>query len=161
LYGLFLFVGVLVNGCGGQGNRPDVAAGQFTANVNGTVSDTLAGAAHYRMDDGALVGLELGSKEGPGLSIELEPQPPELRTYEVVDAELFGLERPGSPPGVLAFLLLEQVSFEATDGSLDLTYVSEEQIGATFSFEMEATNGDAPTHDASVEVTGALNAPPQ
>ena len=162
LYGLLLVVGVvLLSGCEGQGDPPDVAAGRFTAHVDGTLSDTLSGDAHYRMDDGAIVGVELGAEEGPGLSIELEPQPPELRTYEVVEAEIFGMERTGSPPGVLAFLRLKEITFEATDGSFELTYVNEEQIGATFTFQMEGTYVEGPSDDASVEVTGELNAPPR
>lgn len=161
-YGLLLLVsGLVLTGCEGQGNPPDVASGRFTAYVDGTVSDTLSGAAHYRMDDGAIVGLEMGAKEGPGLSIELEPKPLDLRTYEVVEAELFGLDRSDSPPGVLAFLALRDLHFESTHGSLNLTYINEEQVGATFTFQMEGTRVEGPSDDASVEVTGALNAPPQ
>lgn len=160
-YGLLVVGLLLLSGCEGRGNRPDVAAGRFTAYVNGSVSDTLSGMAHYRMQNDALVGLELGEENGPGLSIELEPQPPELRTYEVVDAELFGLERSESLPGVMAFLNVEEAHFESIDGSLELTYVNEEQIGATFTFQMEGDYVDGPGNDASVEVTGVLNAPPQ
>ncbi len=159
-YGILLLVGTFfLSGCEGQGDRPNVSAGRFTAHVNGTVSDTLSGTAHYRMEEGALVAIELGSREGPGLSIELEPQPPDLRTYEVVDPEIFGLDRSEGVPGVLAFLTLERAHFETTDGVLELTYVNEEQIGATFTFQMEGSYVDRPGGDASVEVTGELIAP--
>ena len=158
---LFLLGGLLLAGCEGKGTPPDVSAGRFTVHVEGSVSDTLTGPAHYRMDDGALVGLELGPKDGAGLSMELEPQPPALRTYEVIDAELFNMERPESPPGVLAFLTVGEARFEATDGTLELTYLNDEQVGATFSFLMEGDFEDGPSDGPSVKVTGSLNAPPQ
>lgn len=153
-----LFLGLLfLFGCEGEGKAPDVATGRFTAHVNGAVTDTLTGAGHYRMSDGALVGLELGPKNGPGLSIELEPLPPDLRTYEVVDWDLFTNDRDG-PPGVMAFLTVEGAQFEATEGSLDLTYVGDDQVGASFSFEMEGEFDEGPSEWPSVHVTGALNA---
>ena len=160
-WSLLLLGGLLLVGCEGKGTPPDVSAGQFTAHVEGSVSDTLTGPVHYRMDDGALVGLELGPKDGAGLSMELEPQPPALRTYEVVDAELFNMERAGSPPGILAFLTVGEARFEATDGSLELTYLNDEQVGATFSFLMEGDFEDGPSDAPSVKVTGSLNAPPE
>jgi hypothetical protein len=123
------------------------------------VDDTLRGTAHARRADGTLTGLELGARDGPGLSVELEPQPPELRTYEVIEPELFRLERPDSPPGALAFLSLEHAQFEATDGTLELTYVSDDHIGVRFSFRMEGAFDDGGGDDVSVEVTGAVNAP--
>lgn len=153
--------GLVLAGCEGEGTPPDVSAGQFTAHVEGSVSDTLTGPVHYRMDEGALVGLELGGKDGPGLSIELEPQPPALRTYEVIDAELFRTERPESLPGILAFLTVGEARFEATDGTLELTYLNDEQVGATFSFLMEGDFEDGPSDAPSVKVTGSLNAPPE
>jgi hypothetical protein len=158
---LLVLGGLLLPGCEGKGHRPNVPAGQFTAYVEGAVSDTLTGPVHYRAKDDSLVGLELGPKDGPGLSMELEPQPSELRTYEVVNWELFNLERPGSPPGVVAFLTVEEGRFEATDGTLKLTYVGEEQVGATFSFQMEGDFVEGPSEIPSVSVTGALNAPPE
>jgi hypothetical protein len=156
---LLLGPGLLGGGCEGRGTPPDVPSGEFTAHVDGSVSDTLTGAAHHRLsDDGALVGLELGAQDGPGLSIELEPQPPALRTYEVVDAELFGVDRPEQPPGAMAFLTLKTARFEAVDGTFELTYVDEEQIGATFSFQMQGEYEQGPGDAPSVAVTGALNA---
>lgn len=156
---LLLVGSLLWVGCEGQGTPPDVPEGRFTAYVTGAVSDTLSGTAHNRRSDEALTGLEFGARDGPGLSIELEPRPPELRTYEVLEPELFRMERPDSPPGVLAFLSLDHAQFTATDGTLELTYVSEEQIGATFSFQMVGRFDDGGETDVSVEVTGAVNAP--
>jgi hypothetical protein len=158
---LLILGGLLLAGCAGKGTPPDVPAGRFTAHVEGSVSDTLTGAVNYRMAEGALVGLELGPKDGPGLSMELEPQPPALRTYEVIDAELFNTERPESPPGILAFLTVGEGRFEATDGTLELTYLNDEQVGATFSFLMEGDFEDGPSDAPSVKVTGSLNAPPE
>ena len=146
-------------GCEGQGTPPDVPAGRYEAHVDGSISDTLSGPVHYRIQDDKLTGLELGTKEGPGLSIELEPYPPDLRVYEVIEAELLDMERPSSPPGVIAFLDLENATFETTDGMLELTYVSEEEVGASFQFEMEGDFEQGSAMEASVEVTGILNAP--
>lgn len=154
-----VLVALAVAGCDGQADPPDVPPGRFTAEINGTVSDTIRGPVHYRMEEGMLVGLELGPRDAPGLSVELEPQPPELRTYEVVEWELFNTERSGTAPGVLAFLTLRDIRFEATEGTFDVTYVGDEQIGATFAFEMEGDEA-GPTDTPSVKVTGALNAPP-
>jgi hypothetical protein len=146
-------------GCGGNGQRPDVPAGQFEATVEGTVSDTLSGPVHYRAKGDSLVGMELGPRDGPGLSIELESQPPALRTYEVTDAELFGTPRTDSSSGVMAFLTTGEARFTATDGTLELTYVGDEQVGATFDFQMEGEFVGEPRGAPSVEVTGMLSAP--
>jgi hypothetical protein len=159
--GLFVLGGLLLGGCEGRGSPPDVPAGEFTAYVRGAVSDTIAGPVHYRVRGDSLVGLELGAKNGPGLSIELEPQPPALRTYEVVDAELFGTTQTGSSSGVMAFLTTGEARFEATDGTLELTYVNDERVGATFTFQMEGEFVEGPSERPAVKATGALNAPPE
>lgn len=152
---------LLLVGCGGKGQVPDVPAGQFEATVEGAVRDTLSGAVHYRTRGDSLVGLELGPRDGPGLSIELEPQLPALRTYEVVEGELFGTDRPGSSSGAMAFLATGEAQFEATSGSLELTYVGDEQVGATFTFQMEGEFVKGPSGSPGVNVTGVLNAPPE
>jgi hypothetical protein len=158
---LLVLIGLTVIGCEGRGDRPNVSAGQFTAHVRGAISDTLTGPVHYRSKGDSLVGLELGAKDGPGLSIELEPQPLALRTYEVVNWELFDRDRSERPPGAVAFLAVEVARFEATDGSLELTYVDDEQIGAQFTFQMAGDYVTGPSEAPSVEVTGALNALPE
>lgn len=158
---LWVLSGLLV-GCGGRGTPPKVPSGEFTAYVDGSLSDTLSGAVHHRItEEGALTGLELGPKDGAGLSIELEPHAPALRTYEVVDAELFGLARPDQPPGVMAFLTLDDAQFATVEGTFELTYVDEEQIGATFTFQMEGEFDGDRGETPSVEVTGVLNAAPE
>lgn len=156
-----LITAILVGGCGGKGNAPDVAAGHYRADVAGALSDSLVGTARYRIDDGSLIGLELGSERGPGLSIELEPRPLDLRRYEVVEAELFGLDRPGGTPGMLGFLTIEDAQFEATDGTLEVTYVGDHNVGATFTVQMEGAVNAAPGETSSIEVDGAVNARPE
>lgn len=153
---LFLLAGGLF-GCG-EGSRPEVPEGQFTAEVRGGVNDTIAGSAFYRLDAGELVAVELGAKDQPGLSLELEPRPLEQRTYEVVEWNLLDAERDDASPGVVAFLEVQDARFEATRGTLEVTYVGEAEVGATFEFEMEGsfTGGSAP--DASVHVTGSFRA---
>lgn len=158
---LFLVGGVLW-GCGGRGTPPEVPSGEFTAYVEGSLSDTLSGAVHHRItEEGDLTGLELGPKTGAGLSIDLEPHAPALRTYDVVDAELFGLARPDQPPGVMAFLTLSRGQFQAVEGTFELTYVNEEQIGATFTFQMEGQFSGGRGEVPSVTVSGVLNAVPE
>ena len=156
--GLFGAVFLLV-GCGGTGAPPNVPAGRFTAQIDGAVSDTISGAVYYRAREDSLVGLELGPEEEAGLSMELEPRPPALLTYEALDPALFGTDRPEGLPGVVAFLTLDGAHFESTHGTLELTYVDEEQVGAQFSFEMEGTLGTDLGEPASVTITGQFNAP--
>jgi hypothetical protein len=150
---------LLFAGCGGRGTEPGVAEGRFTAYVEGGVTDTLRGAAHARHRGDDLVGLELGNEGGPGLSVELEPHAPALRTYDVVDAELFQMERPDTPPEALAFLFLDRARFAATEGTLEVTYVSDDQVGATFTFQMDGAFDEGGSDVVSVEVTGEVNAP--
>lgn len=135
--------------------------GQFRAHIDGTVSDSLTGRARYRMEKGKLVGLELGSQEGPGLSIQVEARPLDLRQFEIVDAGLFGTERPGGAPGALSFLTIDGAQFVAQEGTLEITYIGDEQIGATFTFRMEGDFDMTPSDAPSVEVTGAVNAGPE
>lgn len=156
---VILMIGLVVAGCEeGDGNQPEVPTGQFNVQVEGAITDTLSGPVYYRMEDQKLVGLELGNKNGPGLSIELEPRKPSLQTYEVVSWELFSLERTEDPPGAVAFLTIGNGQFQATAGTFEVTYVSEERVGATFDFRMEGAFGDRPRGSASVWVTGSLNA---
>lgn len=158
---LVAFGGLLLWGCGGEGESPSVPTGRYTAFVRGAMADTLTGVAHYRREDGALTGLELGAENRPGLSIELEPQPPGLRTYQIVEAELFELQRPESPPSAMAFLSLRGAQFGTTGGTLELTYVDDDQIGGTFTFQMNGHFGEGASDLPSIEVTGSLSASPQ
>jgi hypothetical protein len=151
---------LLFAGCGGRGTEPGVPEGRYTAFVQGAVTDTLRGAAHARHRDSMLVGLELGGEGGPGLSIELDPLPPALRTYDVVDAETFQIDGDDTSPEGLALLQLDEANFEAVGGTIEFAYVSEEQVGATFTFQMDGAFNEGGGDDVSVEVTGELNAPP-
>lgn len=153
---IFLLVGGLF-GCG-EGSRPEVPEGQFTAEVKGGVTDTIAGPAFYRLEAGELVGVELGERGQPGLSLELEPRPLSQRSYEVVEWNLLDAEREDMPPGVVAFLDVRDARFEATRGSLDVTYVGESEVGATFEFEMEGSFVEGSSPEASVHVSGSFRA---
>lgn len=153
---LLLLVGGLL-GCE-DSSRPEVPEGRFTAQVEGGVTDTIAGPAFYRLKEGELVGIELGAKDQPGLSLELEPRPLDQRSYEVVEWNLLDAERDEAPPGVVAFLAIQDARFEATHGTLDVTYAGEEEVGATFEFEMEGSFVGGSSANASVHVTGSFRA---
>ena len=156
--GLLLSICLLV-GCEGEGSPPSIPTGTFTAHIKGGgIRDTLNGSAHYRTHGDSLVGLELGAEDEPGLSIELDPHSPALRTYEVVDGTLLSEERPEGPANAVAFLAVDDARFTATDGTIELTYVGPERVGATFSLQMEGDDLEGPSDDLSVQVTGALDA---
>lgn len=158
---MLLLSGLLVVGCMEKGTPPSVSTGRFVAHVNGTINDTLKGPVHYRTKGDSLSGLELGPENGAGLSIELEPRPPALRTYEVVNWELLNLERPGAAPGAMGFLTVGGARFESIDGSFELTYLGSDQVGATFTFQMEGEFVQGPSESPAVAVTGTLNATPE
>lgn len=145
-------------GCEGEGRAPDVPAGQFRAHVEGAVGDTLTGPAYARIEDGMLVGFEMGPADEPGLSVELAPHPLALRTYEVVGWELFSENRSEQSPDAVAFLSVDNARFAATDGTLELTHVEGERVRATFTFQMEGDFLEGPSDDPSVKVTGTLDA---
>lgn len=159
--GMVLVLSGVFVGCQGRGKPPPVEEGAFTAYVQGALSDTITGTAHFRTEDGTIQGFELGRRNGSGLSIELESHPLGLHTYEVVGPELFGVSRPGQSPGTIAFLTLGNGRFAAVNGTLELTYVDDEQVGAEFRFQMDGDFEGAPVKASSVEVTGMLNAPPE
>ncbi len=161
-FGLLLVCwGVLLAGCHGKGRPPEVEQGKFTARVQGTLDDTITGAARYRATGDTLQAFELGRREGAGMSVELEPRSKGLYTYEVVEAEVFGTRRPEQGPGVMSFLTIGNGRFTAVDGALTITYVNDEQVGAEFSFFMEGEFDGAPVDGPSVDVTGAFNAFPE
>lgn len=138
------------------GSAPDVAAGRFVATVDGAVVDTLTGTARFRTDGDALVGLELNVDSVNGLSLEMEPVALDRRTYEVVDWDLLGVDRGASPPGLAAFLEVEPGSFHATDGVVEVTYVTDRQVGARFDLEMTGTFHGVPGDEPALRVTGRL-----
>lgn len=144
-------------GCG-NGSQPEVPEGRFTAEVVGGLTDTISGPAYYRLEAGELVGLELGARDASGLSMQLEPRPLNRRTYEAVNWELFQAERSDTPPGVLAFLVVGDARFEATRGTLEVTYFDEDEVGASFEFEMEGARIGGSSPETSVQVTGSFRA---
>lgn len=154
--GLLVLVGVACSKM--EGTAPSTPAGKFEATVEGAITDTLRGRAHYRLSDSMLVGLELDADSVRGLSVEMEPRSLALRTYEVVDAELLGVERGEELPGFNAFLVTQNGDFHATAGSLHVSYLSEGELGATFSVEMEGTFDGVPGHDPSLSVSGTVHA---
>lgn len=155
----FLLIGFGLVGCQGDGTRPEVATGTFRAQIEGAIDDTLTGPGRYRLREGRLVGMELGRERDPGLSIDLEPLPLDRRTYEVVSTDLFQVDRPGTPPGVVAFHSSSKgARFVATDGTLDITYLEENQVAGTFTFAMEGDFETGSSETLSIQVTGAFNA---
>lgn len=152
-------MGGLVLGCS-KSAPVDVAAGEFVAEVGGSVTDTLRGPVHYRMRDGNLVGFELGSPDGAGVSVELDPRPLAPGPYAVVDGPLFGGEADTSEAaGAMAFLTTSDAEFTAERGTLTVERVQGEAVAATFSFEMRGRmhRGGG---DAGVQVEGRLRASP-
>lgn len=156
---LCLFMGSLLVGCGGGSSSVDVAPGRFAVSVDGHVADTLSGPVHYRTRDGQLVGLELGTRDGPGVSIELEPKPLSPGTYRIIDGELFSVDRAEAPAGAMAFLAIDGAQFEATQGTVTVEQVEDRTVTATFSFSMEGGRRQGGS-DAAIHVTGRLRAPP-
>lgn len=168
LAGLILIGLALAVGCSeGSGPPPDVASGRYTAHVSGGVVDTLSGPVRYRTDDGRLVALELGEQQASGFSIELDPRPPALRTYSVLPPALFRREgrSPSDtsgrrPASALAFLALGPARLHATGGTLEVTYVGEEQVAGTFTFRMRGGYQNSPDDNLTARVTGTLHALP-
>ncbi|MFO8099721.1 MAG: hypothetical protein R6T83_08905 [Salinibacter sp.] len=156
---IVLVLGGALAGCGSADAPVDVERGQFVAEVDGSVTDTLSGPVHYRMQDGQLVGLELGTQTGPGLSIELEPRSPASGTYEVVEEDLFGVDHKQASVRALAFLTTADAKFTARRGTVTVEQVQDQTVAATFSFEMNGrlNRGGG---DAGVHVDGQLRAPP-
>jgi len=105
-----------------------------------------------------LVGLELDIDSVRGVSVELEPRTLALRTYEVVDAELLGVERTGALPGLNAFLVTRNGDFHATAGSLRVSYVADGAVGATFSLHLEGTFDGVPATEPSLRLSGTVHA---
>jgi hypothetical protein len=154
-----IVMGIFVFGCS-ESVPVDVAAGEFVAEVGGSVTDTLQGPVHYRMRDGHLVGLEMGTPDGAGVSVELDPRPLAPGAYTIVDGPLFGDEAEASEEaGAMAFLTTSDAEFTAARGTLTVERVQEETMAATFSFEMRGRmhRGGG---DAGVQVQGRLRAPP-
>jgi len=148
----------LLTGCD-EGGSLDVPIGTFVAETEGAVTDTLRGSAHYRTQEEDLIGFELGAQTSPGMSIEVEPAPPEPRTYRVLEERLFRLDRDSHTLGGIVFLSVDDQHFEATAGTLKVQQVNRSTVDATFSFEMNG-HVDATTEERSILVTGRFRATP-
>ncbi len=163
---------LLMAGCGDETGL-DVAKGRYRLFVEGSLTDTLTGPSFVRAQRNGHVGIELGPRDGPGLSIELASPPrpdPDadgslIRSrvqpgrYDVVAASLLNGPRADSLTGLLAFLSVNDAEFEATQGHLLVTHIGDGSVGGTFDMKMkERTNG--PLGDRSVRVTGVLRATP-
>lgn len=151
--------GALVLGCSESASM-DVPSGEFVIEIGGSVTDTLRGPVQYRMRDGHLVGIELGTPDGVGMSLELDPRPLAPGRYTSVDGPLFGNQADTSEAaGTMAFLTTSDAAFTAERGTLTVESVQGETVAATFSFEMRGQmhRGGG---DAGVQVEGRLRAPP-
>jgi hypothetical protein len=137
------------------------AESQFTARIDGAVTDSLRGTADFRTDDrGRLVGIELNRADAPmqGLSLELQPRPAEADTYTVVDRELMGAMRDGQPPGFVAYLESDAGSFQAADGTLQIDEMSDDHIEGTFDLYMQGARNSDPSIEIDITVTGSFEA---
>jgi hypothetical protein len=168
--GVVALLGLLLMGCGRESDL-DVAAGQYRLHVEGALTDTLSGAAVLRPLRSGRTGIELGRREGPGLSIELtSPSRSDRRTaasrrrispgrYPVVTGTL--LDAPASIrdslSGVRVFLALAKTTFVATQGHLSVTHAEDGRLDGSLTLEMRERSRTA-TAPRTVRVTGALRA---
>ncbi|WP_103029675.1 hypothetical protein [Salinibacter altiplanensis] len=159
---------LLLVGCRGGGGL-DVAQGQYRFVVEGSLADTLTGPATVQSHDNGRVGIELGARGAPGLSMELVPAarttdgagaplaPVSPGRYNVVAASLLDTPSPDSLSGLLAFLSVAGREFVAMQGHLSVTRVSDE--AAEGRIELEMAEQAAPTSgNHAVRVSGALRA---
>ncbi len=157
---------LLLVGCSDEAGL-DVAEGRYRLFVEGGLADTLTGPALVRVQRNGHVGIELGPRDGPGLSIEVaSPSRPDsdadgapIRSrvqpgrYDVVTASLLNGPRADSLSGLIAFLSVADAQFVATQGHLSVTRVGDGRVEGTFGLEMtERADG------RTVRVTGALRA---
>ncbi|MFB6274178.1 MAG: hypothetical protein ABEL51_14920 [Salinibacter sp.] len=157
-----------VGGCGG-GTGLDVAEGRYRLYVKGSLTDTLTGPARVHVRRNARIGIELGTRDGPGLSIEVASPPRaksgeegggirtrvRTRRYDVVAASLLNGPHADSLSGLLAFLSVNGTEFAATQGHLSVTHVGDGSVGGTFGFKM-GERADGRPGVRRVRVTGAL-----
>lgn len=161
LLGAALMAILLLAGCGeGRGTVPDVEPGRFVVQIDGAVRDTLRGEARYRMVDGDLAGVELVIDSVRGLSIDLEPGPVRRKTYQVVEWELLSVDRPGGAPGTSVFFETPDLAFESSDGTVEIIYTADGQIGGAFAVDMEGHRTEGPIDPRSIRVTGTWLATP-
>jgi len=143
-------------GCGSESDL-GVAEGRYQLYVEGSLTDTLTGPAVLHPRRNGRLGIELGPRDGPGLSLELTTSPQASGRYEVVGPGLFDGPQADSLLGVIAFLSVADTQFAATQGRFSVTEVGTETIGGTLDVEMEERRDDPPG-TRSVQVTGVLRA---
>lgn len=155
--GFLLVAAVLLGiGCGSESDL-GVAEGRYQLYVEGSLTDTLTGPAVLRPQRNGRLGIELGPRDGSGLSLELTTPPQASGRYEVVGPELFAGPQADSLRGVIAFLTVADAQFAATQGHFSVTEVGTETVGGTLDVQMEERT-DGPLGDRSVRVTGVLRA---
>lgn len=155
--GVFLAAVVLVGpGCGSESDL-GVAEGRYQLYVEGSLTDTLTGPAVLRSQRNGHLGIELGPRDGSGLSLELTTSPQASGRYDVVGPGLLDGPQADSLLGVIAFLSVADAQFAATQGRFSVTEVGAETVGGTLDVEMEERRDD-PLGDRSVRVTGVLRA---
>ncbi|PSQ94082.1 MAG: hypothetical protein BRD30_00640 [Bacteroidetes bacterium QH_2_63_10] len=152
---------VLLIGCGG-GTDLDVAKGRYRLVVEGGLADTLTGPAIVQSHRNGRVGIELGTRDGPGLSLEVSlpdrsADVPGLsaRRYDVVAMSLLDGPSADSLSGLMAFLSVANHEFIATQGHLSVSEVGNGTVGGTLEFKMAEQGGDTPA-ERFVQVTGVL-----
>ena len=156
------FVGlvVLLTGCGG-GTGVDVAEGRYRLYVEGPLRDTLSGPAVVRDLHNGRTGIELGRRDGPGLSLELAMGGRGSRgrpgRYDVVSSSLLQGPSSDSLVGLLAFLSVGDLRYTATQGHISVTDVRDGALAGRVELEM-AEQGDTVPGDHTVQVTGVLRA---
>lgn len=143
-------------GCRGESDL-GVAAGRYQLYVEGSLTDTLTGPAVLDPRRNGRLGIELGPRDGSGLSLELTTSPQTSGRYEVVAPGLLDGSRADSLRGLIAFLSVADAQFAATRGRLSVTEVGPETIGGTLDVEMRERS-DGPFGERSVRVTGVLRA---
>lgn len=150
---------LLLIGCGSE-PEPDVTEGRYRLYVEGSLTDTLTGPAIVRTQHNGRVGIELGTRDGPGLSIELtSTNRSETRSwmppgrYNVVPASLLDSPPADSGSSLIAFLSVADAHFVATRGRLSVTHVGDETMAGKLAIEMAERAGGR-----SVRVTGVLRA---
>lgn len=143
-------------GCGSEADL-GVAAGRYRLFVGGSLTDTLAGPAVLRPRRNGRLGIELGSRDGSGLSLELTRSPQASGRYEVVGPGLLNGVQADSLRGLIAFLSVADAQFAATQGRFSVTEVGAEMIGGRLNVEMKERS-DGPLGERSVRVTGVLRA---
>lgn len=160
----FVGLALLLIGCGSE-PEPDVTEGRYRLYVEGSLTDTLTGPAIVRTQRNGGVGIELGKRDGSGLSIELTPanrsgDPSGLQgemppgRYTVVPSSLLGGSPADSVSGLIAaFLSVADRHFTATRGRLSVTGVGDGTVAGRIDFEMAERAGGR-----SVRVTGVLRA---